>query len=316
MNVRIASVALFALTLFFGVASQAAEDSGSKLGDERVQKWRVGVVINATGAVRNVYATVPIPQEWREQQVEVVEEDVSDSIRRVRYRQLDGAKQMLIEVPQMRGGEIAKAVITFKVTRNSLLEPDDPTTLKKPKRLARDMKKYLGTSPYIDTRHPKIRKAALEAIADKETDWERVEAIYDYVRDNIEYREGKIKSAIEAMRDGVGDCEEMTSLFVAMCRAAKFPARMVWVPDHCYPEFYLEDEDGDGHWIPCQVAGAQREFGSMREPRPILQKGDNFKVPEKKAPQRYVAEFLKALPVRGARSSKPKVEFIREYANQ
>ena len=52
----------------------------------------------------------------------------------------------------------------------------------------------------------------------------------------------------------------------------------VWVPGHCYPEFYLEDAEGRGHWIPCQAAGT-RAFGSMPEHRPILQKGDNFRVP-------------------------------------
>ena len=95
-----------------------------------------------------------------------------------------------------------------------------------------------------------------------------------------------------------------------MCRAIKVPARMVWVPDHCYPEFYLADDEGTGHWIPCQAAGT-RAFGSMPEMRPILQKGDNFKVPEKPKSQRYVAEHVEAKPVRGSRA--PKVTFVREY---
>ena len=48
----------------------------------------------------------------------------------------------------------------------------------------------------------------------------------------------------------------------------------------------------------------------MHEQRPILQKGDNFKVPEKKERQRYVSEFLKGNAVAGG--GKPSVEFIRE----
>ena len=54
------------------------------------------------------------------------------------------------------------------------------------------------------------------------------------------------------------------------------------------------------------MAGA-KEFGSIRDPMPILQKGDFFKVPEKKEPQRYVGEFLKA----GAATSRPEVNFVR-----
>ena len=70
------------------------------------------------------------------------------------------------------------------------------------------------------------------------------------------------------------------------------PARTVWVPGHCYPEFYLEDAEGKGHWFPCQAAGV-RSFGGIDEKRPILQKGDNFTVPKRREKQRYVSEFLK-----------------------
>ena len=44
--------------------------------------------------------------------------------------------------------------------------------------------------------------------------------------------------------------------------------------------------------------------------RPILQKGDNFKVPEKKERQRYVAEFLRGNNRRGG--GRPVVTFVRE----
>jgi len=44
--------------------------------------------------------------------------------------------------------------------------------------------------------------------------------------------------------------------------------------------------------------------------RPILQKGDNYRVPEKKQPQRYVAEFLKIKSIRGG--GIPQVEFVRQ----
>ena len=46
-----------------------------------------------------------------------------------------------------------------------------------------------------------------------------------------------------------------------------------------------------------------RSFGGIAEQRPILQKGDNFTVPERREKQRYVSEFLKGdggQPARGA----------------
>ena len=67
------------------------------------------------------------------------------------------------------------------------------------------------------------------------------------------------------------------------------------------------DADGKGHWIPCQAAGT-RDFGNMPDHRPIMQKGDNFRVPEKRGPQRYVVDHLKITSAGG----KPTVRFVRE----
>jgi hypothetical protein len=99
----------------------------------------------------------------------------------------------------------------------------------------------------------------------------------------------------------------LTSLFIALCRNHNIPARSVWVPGHCYPEFFLADANGEGHWYPCQAAG-DRSFGRMHEPRPILQKGDSFKLPESAKPLRYVQPFLKA----GNADADPVVKFVLE----
>jgi hypothetical protein len=48
-----------------------------------------------------------------------------------------------------------------------------------------------------------------------------------------------------------------------------------------------------------------KEFGGINERQPILQKGDNFKVPEEKQPVRFVPEFLKGS------GGRPDVEFVR-----
>ena len=103
----------------------------------------------------------------------------------------------------------------------------------------------------------------------------------------------QLRGALTALRVGHGDCEEMTSLFIALCRGNGIPARSVWIPGHCYPEFYLQDPEGRGCWFPCQAAGAEA-FGTMTEQRPILQRGDSFRVAGESGPKRYVAETLRA----------------------
>lgn len=320
---RFASSLAAVLALLFGLAdtaSAADKKKNTKLGPSphsvrfvkpEVQRWQVGAIITAQGGpCAQIFATVPVPTDWPEQKVKVVDEDIS-SYAQISYRVLDnGVKQMLIKIPSLPTNATAKVLVTFEVERSHIEAPDDTSVFVIPKRLPKEISKFLAASPFIETRHPEIVKVAKEAIADKETAWEQVEAIYDWVRDHVEYRNGNLKGALAALRDKTGDCEEMTSLFIAMCRVNKIPARTVWVPDHCYPEFYLVDDEGQGHWIPCQAAGT-RDFGNIPESRPVLQKGDNFSVPEKKGEQRYVAEFLTGKSGGG----QPACEFIRKHSS-
>ncbi|GIW95579.1 MAG: transglutaminase [Pirellulaceae bacterium] len=283
--------------------------AGPKLGDAVVQRWKLGVEITAQAPCVGIFATAPVPVDWPEQKVQIVEEEISPEVAQVGYRTLDdGVTQMLVHIPQLAPGRTAKALVTVQITRHVLLPPDNPQELVLPRRVPSSVRKWLGASPYIETRSAEIRRKAQEIVQGKESAWEQVEAIYDWVRENVKYQNGPLKGALAALRDGTGDCEELTSLFIAMCRVNRIPARTVWVPNHCYPEFYLEDKDGNGYWIPCQAAGT-RSFGGIPEQRPILQKGDNFTVPEIKQPQRYVAEFLQVKSISGAQ---PEVKFIRE----
>jgi hypothetical protein len=111
-----------------------------------------------------------------------------------------------------------------------------------------------------------------------------------------------------ALTEGHGDCKEMTSLFIAFCRANDIPARTVHVQGHAYPEFYLLDKEGTGHWFPCQAAGT-RAFGGIPEVRPILEKGDNFRDP-RNPKNRY--HFLPETVTGANAAGKPRVKFIRE----
>lgn len=280
-------------------------------GNEQTEIYRVGMVVSAkSGPCRGIRGTVPFPIDWPEQHVRIVEEEISPSVRDVDYRDLDnGVRQMLIHIPFLAAGEEAKAVVSLEVTRRALLPPEITDDLRFPEKLDRETRIYLGPSPGIETRQAKIRAATKEALKDRDdaNAWQKVEAIYDWVRDHVAYKEGKFKGAAAALRTKEGDCEDMSSLFIAMCRIIDVPARTVWVPGHCYPEFYLEGPDGQGYWYPCQAAGS-RAFGEMPEMRPILQKGDNFKVPERADRQRYVAEYLTG------DGGKPSVKFVRQTA--
>ncbi|HTQ38454.1 MAG TPA: transglutaminase family protein [Pirellulales bacterium] len=291
-----------------------------KTDQSETSKIQFGVKVKAIGgACRGIVATIPVPLDWPEQKVSVDSEDISPGVHEMNYRTLQGgAKQMIVTIPVLNAGEEAHALVTFEVTRSSVLPPDDTSVYKEcPKdKLPKDVLQYLMPSPYIESTHPKIVALAKDTTEGK-TDWEKVEALYDITREKIKYKNGPLKGALKGLLDGTGDCEELTSLFVALCRASNIPARTVWVPGHCYPEFYLVDGAGQGYWFPCQAAGA-RAFGGIPEHRPILQKGDNFHDPDRPEKKlRYVSEFLKGSSVTphsgtGANApvGRPQVQFL------
>lgn len=283
------------------------EENGVRRGKEFVTKYEVGMIITAGGeACTDLIGTAPVPIDWPEQEVRVVQEDFDPAAKRVTYRETAGGtiKQLVVNIPLVPENEKVKVVTVLEISRFTLLPPENTAEFIIPKKLARGVRQYLTASPKIETTNPKIRALAKEITADHEGAWDKVEAIYDWVRDHVKYVNGPLRGALAALNDGKGDCEELTSLFIALCRDIGVPARTVWVPGHCYPEFYLEDAEGKGHWFPCQAAGA-RSFGGIDEKRPILQKGDNFSVPERREKQRYVSEFLKG------DGGQPRVQWVR-----
>ena len=285
-----------------------------ELGEAKTHKWEFGVSIRAVGGpCAGLFGTFPVPSDWPEQQVKVVHEEITPHVRRTSYREIDGLKQMLFDVPQLAAGETANCFVTFEVTKSTQQPPTDTSGFVIPKDPPRDVRKYLGAGPQIETTNIKVKNLARELTAGQATAWEQIAAIQAGVRQRVKFEPDNkdvFKGAAGALKDGKADKEDLTAVFVAICRAGKIPARMVWVLDYCYAEFYLEDAEGKGAWYPC-VLHEDLPLGTVKDTRPILQKGDNFKVPEKKEPQRFVAEFLTGKGGGG----QPSVEFRRRLAD-
>jgi transglutaminase-like putative cysteine protease len=307
MSIALRSFRAMSFWLLLCGAAPAQDDAPAKpakpAGRIVVERWRFGYTVTAKGAsYRNLQLTKTVPMEWPEQRVSMVEEDLSPGVT-VRYRNIEGAaRQMVVQIPSLAVQRPARAVITFEIKR---FLPDPPAdtagfTIAAGAKSDRKLADYLKPSPMIESDRIEIRTAAAE-IADKESGaWRKVEAMYDWVRKKIRYEySDEVKGAYAAMVDGVGDCDEMTCLFIAMCRSQGIPARTVRLPGHCYPEFYLVDASGKGRWFPCQAAGA-RAFGGMPDPRPILQKGDNLTAVDvhtkKSAKFRFLPETQIAFP--------------------
>jgi hypothetical protein len=281
---------------------------GAKLGKSESQRWQFGLTVTAAnGPVTNLKAYLPVPADWPEQKVAVAQEEVSP-LAKIRYETAEGGvKLMRIDIAQLPLGEQAKILVTYEIEKRMQTPPEDPSIFRisDRKKLPRDVQNHLVPSPKIESGNQRIKAAAKEAASGKETAWEKVEAIYDWARANVKHKKGSVKGAVAALRDGEGSVDDLTSLFIAMCRASNVPARTVWIPGHCYAEFYLADDEGKGHWFPCELV-EKRAFGGIADPRPIIEKGDNFRAPySARDRQRFLSPVLEA-------TGTPVKKFIRQ----
>jgi hypothetical protein len=286
---------------FQGESQNQTQDPPHDLQDERVtfvkigplSVWEFGLEVTALTDTRNIQTYAPVPIDWPEQQVRIVDRRLGVDAA-VSYENLaELAQVMQIGIPSLAQGQTSRSAVWVDLTRYNIVAPKVTDRLTVPKSLPKQLKGFIQESPFIEISHPKVKKFASSIELDpKAPAWESVEKIYDAVREHLPYEfDPEIRSLPHAIDAGKGDCEELTSLFIAVCRINKIPARAVWIPGHTYAEFYLLDSSGEGQWYPCQLAGS-RLFGEMMEHRPILQKGDRFVVSQFKKPVRYVAPQL------------------------
>ena len=291
--------------------NELSQTSGSNVDPESGETvWKFGIRITSANGASKITATCPVPIEWPEQTVVELEKNHSDNVNRISFKRLTAeVNQMVVKINELGPNEVAEATVTFRIQKSPQVIPENVDELRIPERTPSKIRKYLSPSPFIESTNRQVKTAATEIeFAEGATDWQKVEQIYDWVRENIEYKfDIQIHSCMDALDSGFGDCEELSSLFIAICRIKKIPARAVWIPSHTYPEFYLEDAEGNGQWFPCEAAG-QRSFGHLSQPRPILQKGDKFKVPGNADPTRYVQPTMVAKEVNG----QPTLEWIAE----
>ncbi|MGI6402346.1 MAG: transglutaminase domain-containing protein [Thermoguttaceae bacterium] len=291
--------------------------NGPLLGRAVSHKYRAGMIFQAQpgGTCVNVFGSAPVPMEFPEQKTRILEEEFPKSAK-VDYRDLKegGARQLVFKMRELRGGNGVQASALFEVTRYPLMPPTDPAIYTIPKTVPTEIRRYLRNGKYMESNTRTIRTLARETTDDIDSAWDKVDAILSFVRDNIQYKdvliEKPMRGALAALKTREGDCEDMSALFISMCRAINVPARLVRVPGHCWAEFYLIDDEKQGFWFPAQVAGTE-ELGSLQDTRVILQKGDSFKIPEEpKEEQLYVKELFMGVVKDGGPD--PKYQFIQE----
>jgi hypothetical protein len=272
-------------------------DPALQLLDPRVYRLKLVIKVEAPdSAATNVVATGPVPMDWPEQRIRLLSEKITSGAR-VSETVMKGQCAMLkLTVNTIPKGGFASVERLYELTRYRTefkLGPDD---LKLPKGPPSELREQLtGQAPGLEMQHPKMIELH-ETLAHQSAEacgWDKIKTYWSWTRDNVKFQNGDFRGALFAIENKCGDCEEMSALFISLCRLSGGVARTVWVEGHDYPEFYLVDKKGQGHWIPAQVVGPPW-FGEIIEYRPIFQKGDRFYDPLQKQYVRYAPQTVRA----------------------
>ena len=91
-----------------------------------------------------------------------------------------------------------------------------------------DFKNYLKTTPILDYDSLSIQSLIKNKKWDKIGNNDKIEQIYNYVRDEIKfgYNIDDSISASQVLKDGYGQCNTKANLFMALLRAVNIPNRM------------------------------------------------------------------------------------------
>lgn len=241
---------------------------------------RVGVEMQGTGNVRHLKAATTVPVECPEQTLEDFKLETSGCEAIIRTL-APGAAQLIVSAASLSAGQVLRAVATFYFKLYKQYHHYERERFAYPQKAPNDVRKaYLQDSPGIQTSARAVTELARQLSADAAHPWDQARVFAEWVPENIEARMGPYTSVTAALKDRVGDCEERAAVFVALCRSVGIPARLVWVPNHNWAEFYLHDADGVGSWIPAHTS-CYSWFGWTGVHELVLQKGDRLEIPER-----------------------------------
>lgn len=259
------------------------EDATGYLESRRF-RLRVGIDLVGRGTAEGITATTPVPIAAPEQ--EIISERVrTESAEAVIEQIAPNARQLRMFVGRLGRGEKASAVAEFELEIRKQYFAYERDKFPTSQTVPADVRtQFLGDSPGIQTRSAGVLALLKELTGGKNAadkhPWRQAELFAAWVRENIRPKVGLYTSVDKALENRTGDCEEMAGVFTALCRAAGIPARLVWIPNHVWSEFYLSDLEGTGHWIPVHTA-CYHWFGWTGAHELVLQKGDRLRVPGK-----------------------------------
>jgi len=124
------------------------------------------------------------------------------------------------------------------------------------------------TTTFINPDESNIRTEALEIYNNGGTDNAFIVAknIFIWLKQNTTYQthnDNIIQTAPQTYSEETGDCDDLTYLYISLCRAVNIPARFIRgylieetnAIAHAWAEIYVGESLGNNGWIPVECAG-------------------------------------------------------------
>jgi hypothetical protein len=273
--------------------------------EPRPFRLRVGIELEGLGNATSVAATTPVPVACPEQKID--EERVEPLGCQAQVRELTpSARELVLQTPQIIKGQKVAAYAHYKLTLFKQYLGFQRDQFPADQKVPGDVgKQYLGNSPGIETRSREVRDLVEQLTKELVHPWDKARAFAEWIPKHIRPKMGTYLGVVRCLEMKLGDCEEMSALMVALCRAAEIPARLVWVPNHNWTEFHLVDNEGKGHWIPAHTA-CYFWWGWTGAHELVLQKGDRIWVPERRKHYRLQEDWLQW------QGRKPRARYVAE----
>ncbi len=244
---------LVAITMLFAIPAWAKNHAG-------LVTMEFDLSAQPSGEVVQLW--IPYPVSNQDQLIGKIKLDGDYAATGVYTVPANGTPLLYAEWP--KGSKSRKLTLAFEVVRDELRRGDFPT--REPAWNPDDYAEYLAPTS-IGPTDGVVKELSDKIIAGKSTVLERAKAIYDWTVENM-YRDpetrgcGKGDVCYLLLMPG-GKCTDISSVFVALCRAAGVPAREVFglrlgkkaeqditTWHHCWSEFFLP---GYG-WVPADPA--------------------------------------------------------------
>ena len=122
-----------------------------------------------------------------------------------------------------------------------------------------------------DALNSAIKTLASKLVSEKSTTWQKAQAIFNYVRDNISYSyySDSKKGAKSTLSSKSANCCDQANLVVALCRAANIPARFSHgqgcrfssglLTGHVWAQIYV-----DGVWYSADATSSRNSLGNIK----------------------------------------------------